>query len=110
MYAARIDQNHPEIVNHLELIGCSVQSLASLGNGVPDIIVGYQGINWFFEIKTLKGKLNDRQVKWHGLWDGQVDVIRSVYDAMDIMYNTIILFNKDYQWNEYASMLLLERD
>lgn len=92
MLACRIDGNHTEIVNQLELCGCSVQSLATIGNGCPDIIVGYSERNYIFEIKTETGKLNKRQLKWFSNWDGQRGVIRSVYDALDIfMQDNLIL-------------------
>ena len=42
---AKIDDNQPEIVKALREIGCSVQSLASVGGGCADLLVGYQGIN-----------------------------------------------------------------
>jgi hypothetical protein len=38
--AARIDDNQRDIVTALERAGCTVQSLASLGEGVPDLLVG----------------------------------------------------------------------
>ena len=38
--AAKVDTNHREIVAALERCGCSVQSLAAVGAGVPDLLVG----------------------------------------------------------------------
>ena len=41
--AARTDSNHEEIVKALRAVGATVQSLAGVGHGVPDLLVGYQG-------------------------------------------------------------------
>ena len=50
--AARVDGNHAEIVAALRSFpGVSVCSLASLGNGVPDLIVGLAGQNYLVEVK-----------------------------------------------------------
>jgi len=39
--AARTDDNQTLIVEALEGAGASVQSLASTGNGCPDLVIGY---------------------------------------------------------------------
>ena len=38
--AGKIDANQPEIVAALRDAGCSVLSLAQLGGGVPDLLIG----------------------------------------------------------------------
>ena len=83
--AARVDGNHREIVNWLGRIGASVQSLAREGEGCPDILVGYKGKNYLFEIKIEKGKLNSRQQKWHSSWKGQVNVIKDWREAFEVI-------------------------
>ena len=42
--AARIDRNQPEIVKALRQVGAHVTSLAAVGDGVPDLLVGFQGM------------------------------------------------------------------
>lgn len=85
--AARIDSNHSEIVRVLRDIGASVQSLASQGQGCPDLLVGYRSVNHLFEIKD-GSKMPSKQVltpdeqRWHQGWRGRVEVIRSVDDAL----------------------------
>ena len=49
--AAKVDDNQAEIVATLRYVGCSVTSLASIGRGCPDIVVGYNGVNYLLEIK-----------------------------------------------------------
>lgn len=80
--AAKVDANQAEIVRGLREVGASVQSLAPMGDGVPDIVCGYKGGNWLFEIKTAKGKLTADELEWHQAWCGQVCVIRSLDDAL----------------------------
>lgn len=85
MRAAKTDKNQAELVAQLRAIGCSVQDLSGVGKGTPDILVGFRGVNLLFEIKTTVGKLNNRQIEWHGDWDGQATIIRSFEDAMIII-------------------------
>src|SRR3972149_1571025 len=47
----RTDANHTEIVNALQAIGASVTSLADVGGGCPDLLVGYRGQNMLLEVK-----------------------------------------------------------
>jgi len=86
-HRAKIDDNQPAIVKALEQIGCSVQSLAACGSGVPDLLVGYRGYNVLLEIKDgkkipSKRKLTQDQTVWHVLWKGQVKVVETVEQAI----------------------------
>lgn len=90
MRAAKIDANQNEIVAALRKIGCTVQILSSVGKGCPDILVGYRGKNTLLEIKDgskspSAQKLTDDQVQWHNLWNGQVDVVNCIDDAIKIV-------------------------
>lgn len=78
--AARRDANEPEIVEALETAGATVVRL-SAGN-VPDLLVGYMGVNLLFEIKAEKGKLRPGQERFIEDWCGQVTVVRSIDDAL----------------------------
>ena len=88
--AAKIDDNQNEIVKALRQSGASVQTLAAVGQGVPDILVGYRGRNLCVEIKDggkcpSKRKLTADQVKWHSEWKGQVCVVESVDEAVALI-------------------------
>ncbi len=83
--AAKIDANQTDIVEALRAIGCTVQSLAAVGHGCPDILVGYRGQNLVFEVKVGKAKLRSKQELWRKFWRGQVDTIRSFEDAKIIL-------------------------
>jgi Holliday junction resolvase len=79
----RVDQNHREIVRALRQVpGVTVWSLADLGKGCPDLLVGYRGLTVLVEVKGAKGKLNAMQEDWHRRWTGSpVIIIRSVDDV-----------------------------
>ena len=89
-YAARADGNQPEVVNELRSYGCSVQHLHTQGMGCPDIMAGFRGRNYLFEIKDPSQppsgrKLTQMEARWHELWNGQVHTILTADDAMKIM-------------------------
>ena len=75
MRAAKIDANHEQIVSALRAAGASVQSLANVGKGVPDLLVGFQGKTLLMEVKDGRKtpsarRLTEDQLKWHGAWNG----------------------------------------
>ena len=75
-YGKRLDANQPEIVNELRSIGFTVKSTAMVGHGFVDICVGFEGLNFLFEIKVdEKGKLTDDEEKFFNEWEGQTAVI-----------------------------------
>ena len=75
MRAAKIDANHEQVVSALRAAGASVQSLAGVGKGVPDLLVGFQGKTMLMEVKDgrktpSERRLTEDQVRWHGAWRG----------------------------------------
>ena len=82
--AAKVDVNQPEIVAALRKVGCTVQSLAAVGKGVPDLLVGYQGKTYLLEVKHGKWTLTPDQVEWHNNWrGGPLCVIDSIEQAIE---------------------------
>jgi hypothetical protein len=74
--AARIDGNQRIVVDAVRVIGASVQSLAGVGNGCLDLLVGYRGMNFIFELKDPNKppshrRLTEAQVDWLANWKGQ---------------------------------------
>lgn len=84
-HSPRRDSNHTLIVNQLQKFGATVADLAAVGGGIPDILVGWNGRNYLFEIKTDDGSLNSKQVAFANGWQGQVTTIRSTADALLII-------------------------
>lgn len=82
MKHGKVDANQAEIAEALRRCGASVVSLADVGGGVPDILIGFRGMTYLAEIKTAHGQLNELQQEWHAAWRGfPVLVLRSVDDA-----------------------------
>jgi hypothetical protein len=85
--AAKVDRNQAEIVAALRAIGCSVQPLHGVGDGCPDLLIGYRGVNHLAEIKDSAKppsarELTPDQQKWHVEWRGHAMVITSVEEAI----------------------------
>ena len=75
MRAAKIDANHEAVVLALRAVGATVQSLAGVGKGVPDLLVGFQNQTILMEIKDGTKSpsarlLTEDQLRWHGSWKG----------------------------------------
>lgn len=85
MRAAKVDRNQPEIVKALRDEGATVQILSSVGKGCPDILVGYNEVNYLMEIKYEDGKLTPDQRVWHSTWLGRLYVVRSAPEAIRII-------------------------
>lgn len=86
--APKLDRTQPEIVAALRSAGASVQSLAAVGGGVPDLVVGIGGQTYLIECKDGKlppsGRtLTPQQRAWHDAWRGSpVWVISSADEAV----------------------------
>lgn len=83
----RVDDNHAEIVKGLRAIGATVHSTAAVGNGFPDLAVGWHGINFLLEVKDgskppSKRILTPDEQKFHLAWRGAAAVVTSLEDAL----------------------------
>ena len=88
--AARIDSNQSDIVEGLRQIGCSVLSLAAVGNGVPDLLVARNGRTCLMEVKDgdkapSARKLTPAQEKFKPEWKGEIHVVESRLQAVGIV-------------------------
>lgn len=82
----RIDNNHLEIVEALREVGATVQSLASIGRGCPDLLVGYHNKTYLFEVKSGNNGLTSMEVKWIAGWEGRgVKIVRSAEQAIELI-------------------------
>jgi len=85
--AAKVDANQADIVAALRMVGATVQPLHAVGKGCPDLLVGYQRVNYLLEVKDgskvpSAQKLTEDQVEWHELWRGQAAVVNDVKSAL----------------------------
>jgi RNase P/RNase MRP subunit p29 len=82
-----VDANQEQVVSALRAAGATVQSLAAIGKGCPDLLVMFRGALFLLEVKDgakVKSaqKLTDAQVKWHQTWGAMVEVVNSPEQAL----------------------------
>lgn len=118
---SKVDSNHAAIVNELRGARLSVQSLAKVADGCPDICVGYAGVNLLFEIKvceeyTATGALKknpkmepltEDEVTWHQSWLGQVAVVSSSRQVIQVMEKELNRLGIRHLTPEALGLLLL---
>jgi len=85
MRAKKIDLNQPEIVEGLRAMGASVTSLAPIGAGCPDLLVGWKGRNLLMEVKQEQETFTAPQKLWHKHWQGSAHVVRSIAEAIQVL-------------------------
>lgn len=80
-YAARRDQNEPDIVEALEAIGCDVLKATDV-----DLIVGRHGVNYLIEVKRPKrateSRLRPIQKRLRDSWKGQYAIVSTPLEAL----------------------------
>ena len=87
----RVDANQKPIIKALRKVpGVSARSTHMVGDGFPDIIVGYEGRNYIFELKDpnkppSKRKLREKQKKFRDEWTGQVDTALCLTDVLKVL-------------------------
>ncbi len=90
----RTDGNQIEIVSDLRRVGLTVAVTSNVGDGFPDLVVGGRIAcphcaakfpqNMLVELKTAAGLLTPSQEEFHQIWRGQLDVVRTIDDALRI--------------------------
>jgi hypothetical protein len=89
-YANRIDANQNDIVNTLRECGATVR-IVSQGDGIPDLLVGYQGYTILMEVKDgnkppSARTLTPAEQKFFDEWrGGMVVIVNSVEEAIDVL-------------------------
>lgn len=95
----KVDLNQGEIESALHDAFMTTVSLAPIGSGVPDLLVG--GVmpcghcgkkvhqNKLLEVKSDKGKLTSEQERFHQWWLGQIVVVRSIDEALKVCGITV---------------------
>lgn len=89
--AAKIDANQPAIVAALRKAGAMVYSLSAVGQGIPDLLVGYAGRTALIEVKDGSKPPSARtltadQQAWHQTWTGgTLAVVPDVEAALRVL-------------------------
>ena len=78
------------VVEGLRAAGATVTSLAAVGRGCPDLVVGALGINYLIELKNPLVKPSARRLSpdeadWHSCWVGQVAIIETLEEALALV-------------------------
>lgn len=85
-YAKKVDNNHTTLKAELKALGACVIDLSRMGKGIPDLLVTWQGLTFFVEIKSAKGKLTEDQWKFAETWKGYILVVRTL-DEFKTLFN-----------------------
>jgi len=88
--AARVDANQADIVHVLRRAGATVQLIHVIGDGCPDLLVGWRGRNLLLEVKDGSRPPSERcltpdEERWHALWRGQVAVVTCEREALALL-------------------------
>lgn len=85
----KLDSSHPGIVQALERAGATVQSLAALGGGVPDLVACRAGQVYWFECKPdsspSRQKPRDSQTAWAEKMRVTVHIVSTPEEALAIL-------------------------
>jgi hypothetical protein len=81
----KVDANQKEIVAALRQMGATVWITSDCGHGAPDIICGYSGRSYLFELKSSGGRMTTDEIEWRDKWRGNYYVITTAEQAIEIM-------------------------
>jgi hypothetical protein len=91
-YAKRTDENHSDVVEEFRhaLPEATVFDASGTGAGFPDLVVGWRGRNYLFEIKDplkpqSKRSLTGAQETFHCSWQGQVSIVHSAAEMIAVI-------------------------
>lgn len=81
----RVDRNQAEIVKTARELGASVADIHEVGRGVPDLVIGYKGVNLLVEVKSDSGRLTPTQERFISQWMGRVYIVKSSDDLKKLL-------------------------
>lgn len=86
-FSHRRDKNEKEIVAALRRFGATVSLIDAVrSDGVPDLLVGFDGRNYLIEVKSRDGKLSPGQKRWHEKWKGMPPAVaRTIREAVAVI-------------------------
>jgi hypothetical protein len=77
----RRDANESAVIDALRAAGATVEQLSA--PDLPDLLVGFAGINYVLEVKGDKGVLSEGQWAWITEWRGRARVVRTPEQALE---------------------------
>jgi rhamnose utilization protein RhaD (predicted bifunctional aldolase and dehydrogenase) len=86
-YAKRVDENQKQLIHTFIALGASVLNLSRVGQGCPDLLIGYKNKSILVEIKKdSKSTFTEPQIKFMQEWrGGTVSRIDSVDAAIRLI-------------------------
>lgn len=92
----RTDANQSTIVDALRKIGATVEIISDLGDGRPDLLVGYRGQNFLLEVKDGRKppsarKLTPKEQTFFETWRGSVHIVYSEIDAVTLVNHITVV-------------------
>ena len=87
----RTDSNQSQVVDDLRKLGISVAITSNLGDGFPDLLLGYGFKNLLVELKDGDNKppsackLTDDEIDWHEAWRGEAIVANNVDEILEYL-------------------------
>ena len=70
-YKKRVDENQQQLVHTFIALGASVLNLSRVGQGCPDLLIGYKNKSVLVEIKKdSKATFTEPQIKFMQNWRG----------------------------------------
>jgi len=92
-YRKRVDENQSQIIHTFIALGASVLNLSRVGEGCPDILIGYKKHSVLCEIKRNdKAPYTESQVKFMQNWRGGAI---SRIDSVDAAIRLIKMLDMD---------------
>jgi Holliday junction resolvase len=88
MQTHRTDANQAAIIRALRQAGATVCSLAAVGSGCPDLLVGWCGSNILLEVKNPAGRgmrFTPAELAFADAWRGRVYVVTDELQALEAL-------------------------
>lgn len=81
----RPDGNQDGLVSLARRLGAKVTITSQVGDGFPDLVIGFQGRNYLVEVKQPGGTLRPKQKDFIAGWRGQVAVVDNGDDLVRLL-------------------------
>jgi hypothetical protein len=91
MRVRKVDSNQSQLVKQMRKIpGLSVAHTHTVSNGFTDVVVGFRGVNYLFEIKDpskppSQRKLTPDELEFHKNWTGSIHIVETIDDVIKII-------------------------
>lgn len=90
MRARKIDSNQPRIVEQLRALHVSVRVLSMVGEGFPDLELGFRRQNFLIELKDpaqppSKRRLTEDEQEFFDTWHGQVNKCETLEEILVVI-------------------------